>query len=86
MFNLEEYTEKAQKVMMSIQDIMTRYRQNQLSSEHILLAILEEGNNVGVELLKEMNVDINKLKDEVETFIGNTASGFQRERPCPRSS
>lgn len=70
MFNLEEYTEKAQKVMMSIQDIMTRYRQNQLSSEHILLAILEEGNNVGVELLKEMNVDINKLKDEVETFIG----------------
>ncbi|MDK2785904.1 MAG: ATP-dependent Clp protease ATP-binding subunit ClpC [Thermotoga sp.] len=70
MFNLEEYTEKAQKVMMSIQDIMTRYRQNQLSSEHILLAILEEGNNVGVELLKEMNVDISKLKDEVETFIG----------------
>ncbi|MCD6552298.1 ATP-dependent Clp protease ATP-binding subunit [Thermotoga sp.] len=70
MFNLEEYTEKAQKVMMSIQDIMTRYRQNQLSSEHILLAILEEGNNVGVELLKEVNVDINRLKDDVETFIG----------------
>ncbi|PLV56368.1 ATP-dependent Clp protease ATP-binding subunit [Thermotoga sp. SG1] len=70
MFNLEEYTEKAQKVIMSIQDIMTRYRQNQLSSEHILLAILEEGNNVGVELLKEMNVDINRLKDEVEMFIG----------------
>ena len=70
MFNLEEYTEKAQKVMMSIQDIMTRYRQNQLSSEHILLAILEEGNNVGVELLKELNVDINRLKDEVEVFIG----------------
>ncbi|ADA67494.1 ATPase AAA-2 domain protein [Thermotoga petrophila RKU-10] len=70
MFNLEEYTEKAQKVMMSIQDIMTRYRQNQLSSEHILLAILEEGNNVGVELLKELNVDINRLRDEVEVFIG----------------
>ncbi|PLV60055.1 ATP-dependent Clp protease ATP-binding subunit [Thermotoga sp. KOL6] len=70
MFNLEEYTEKAQKVMMSIQDIMMRYRQNQLSSEHILLAILEEGNNVGIEILKEINVDIRRLKDEVETFIG----------------
>ncbi len=70
MFNLEEYTEKAQKVMMSVQDIMTRYRQNQLSSEHILLAILEEGNNLGVDVLRELSVDVARLREDVEVFIG----------------
>ena len=70
MINFDEYTESAKKVMMGVQDILARYRQNQLSSEHILLSILEEGKNIAVDILKDIGVDIEKLKDDTEVFIG----------------
>jgi len=68
--NFDEYTESAKKVMTGIQDILARYKQNQLSSEHILLSILEEGKNIAVEILKDIGVNVEKLKEDTEVFIG----------------
>ncbi|HIP91878.1 MAG TPA: AAA family ATPase [Thermotoga sp.] len=56
--------------MTGIQDILARYKQNQLSSEHILLSILEEGKNIAVEILKDIGVNVEKLKEDTEVFIG----------------
>ncbi|MDI3517244.1 MAG: ATP-dependent Clp protease ATP-binding subunit ClpC [Thermotogota bacterium] len=65
MFNPEDFTQKAHQVMMSIQDILSRFKQNQLSSEHILLALLEDNENVAVEALKKINVDVRKVADDL---------------------
>ncbi|BBJ27607.1 ATP-dependent Clp protease ATP-binding subunit [Athalassotoga saccharophila] len=69
MFNLEEYTEKAANVMMSTQDILSRYGQDQLRSEHILLALIEDEENAAIDALKNLKVNIAKLKDKTEDLV-----------------
>ena len=43
----ENYTERARDVLSASQDILRRYRQNQLDAEHILLALLEQEEGLG---------------------------------------
>ncbi|MBO8161430.1 MAG: ATP-dependent Clp protease ATP-binding subunit [Thermosipho sp. (in: Bacteria)] len=69
MFDLNEYTENGQRILMSVSDILRRYKQNQMSSEHILLAILEDDENAAKDVLKHLKVDLMELKSEIETFV-----------------
>ena len=69
MFDLNEYTENGQRILMAVSDILNRYKQNQMSSEHILLSILEDDENAAKEILKQLKVDVNELKAEIETFV-----------------
>jgi ATP-dependent Clp protease ATP-binding subunit ClpC len=69
MLNFDEYTEKASQIMMSTQDILTRYGQDQLRSEHILLAMLEDEENVAIDVLKDLKVDLSKLKEKTEEVV-----------------
>lgn len=77
MINYEEYTEKAKKILMDVQDILMRYKQNQLASEHILLSMLEDGDNIAIDILNEKRVSIDSLKKDVEEVIGRYGSGSQ---------
>ena len=54
---------------MSTQDILIRFKQNQLRSEHILLAIIEDGENSAIEILKKLNVDLNALKHKTQDLV-----------------
>jgi len=69
MFNMEEYTEKVQQIMMATQDILMRFKQNQLRSEHILLAIIEDGENSVIKILKKLNIDLKNLKDKTQDLV-----------------
>ncbi|MBZ4650737.1 negative regulator of genetic competence ClpC/mecB [Thermosipho africanus Ob7] len=69
MFDMNEYTENGQRILMAVSDILTRYKQNQMSSEHILLSILEDDENAAKDILKHLKVDITELKRELESFI-----------------
>ena len=75
MLNYDDYTEKGKKVLMDVQDILTRYKQNQFGSEHLLLSILEDDDNVAVEILKDLNVDLQSLKIDMEEIIGKYGYG-----------
>ncbi len=77
MINYDEYTEKAKKILMDVQDILTRYRQNQLASEHILLSMLEDDDNIAVDILKEKNGKTESLRRDVEEVIGRYGSSGQ---------
>ncbi len=69
MLDFKDYTESAQRVLTSVQDILNRFSQNQMSSEHILLAILEDDNNAAVDILRKIGVNIDALKDETSSFV-----------------
>ncbi len=69
MFDYEEFTEKARKVLMDVQDILSRYKQNQMGSEHILLALLEDNDNLAVEVIKNMGANLPALKRDLEDII-----------------
>ena len=69
MIDFKDYTESAQRVLGAVQDILSRYVQNQMSSEHILLAILEDGDNAAVDILRKIGVNIDSLRDETSSFV-----------------
>ncbi len=86
MLNLDEYTEKAGRIMMATQDLLSRYGQNQLRSEHVLLTLLEDSENIAVDTLKSLKIDIDTLKQKTQELVkeyggahGNYQSGGTRQ-------
>lgn len=69
MINWDEFTEKARNALFDAQNVLMRYKQNQLRTEHILLSLLEEEEGMIKEILKELKVNTEKLKEETERFI-----------------
>ena len=73
----ENFTERAKDVMSASQDILRRYRQNQLDSEHILLALVEQEDGLASSILLRNGVDIPAVVRAVEAELARTprASG-----------
>ncbi len=69
MMKPEKFTEQAQEVLAASQEIVRQYRHNQWDVEHILLALLQQENSVPVDVLKELGVDIVRMRERVEQVL-----------------
>jgi ATP-dependent Clp protease ATP-binding subunit ClpC len=76
MINYENYTEKGQKILMDVQDILSRYKSNQLSTEALLLSIIEDNDNIAVEILKKSGVDLKKLQISLSKEVSRYGSAY----------
>ncbi len=70
-FNMDEFTENAQEILQSVNDVLNRYRQNQLAPEHILLTMLENTKNAAIDILTFLNIDTDTLRRDVERIISS---------------
>ena len=52
------------------------FKSNMIGTEHLLLSILKEDNNIGSSLLKEYNMNYESVKEELELMMD---SGYQSE-------
>ena len=68
----ENYTERAREVLTSSQDILRRYKQNQLDAEHILLALLEQEDGLTGQILSRIGVEIRDVARRVEEELART--------------
>ena len=68
----ENYTERAREVLTSSQDILRRYKQNQLDAEHILLALLEQEDGLTGQVLSRIGVEIRDVARKVEEELART--------------
>ena len=57
----DEFTEQAQEILRSSQDIMRRYRHSQWDSEHVLMALIEQEKGVPAEVFRELGVSIERM-------------------------
>ncbi len=69
MIRPDRFTEQTQEVIAISQELVRRYRHNQWDVEHVLLALLSQDNNVTVDILRELGVDIERMKSEVERAL-----------------
>ena len=70
-------THRAQRVLTVLaQDEAKRTRSEQLLPEHVLLAILKEGEGVGFKAMRSLKIDTLELRDELEHSIEHRRSGF----------
>ncbi|QQE11100.1 ATP-dependent Clp protease ATP-binding subunit [Planctomycetota bacterium] len=65
----ERFTDRARKVMALANQEAQRFNHEWIGTEHILLGLVKEGSGVGANVLKNMDVDLRKVRLEVEKLV-----------------
>jgi len=66
MMRFDRFTERAQDAAQRAAEIIQRYGHNQIDTEHILLALIEQPQGVITQILEKMNIDIDALTDRID--------------------
>jgi len=66
MMRFDRFTERAQDAAQRAAEIIQRYGHNQIDTEHILLALIEQPQGVITQILEKMNIDIEALTDRID--------------------
>ncbi|HET7839630.1 MAG TPA: Clp protease N-terminal domain-containing protein, partial [Rectinemataceae bacterium] len=70
-------THRAQRVLTILaQEEAKRTRAEQVLPEHILLAIVKEGDGVGFKAMRSLKIDTLELRDELDRTIEHRRSGI----------
>jgi len=70
-------TQRAQRILtIFAQEEAKRFHSDQLLPEHIILALLKDGDGLGFKVLKSLNVDPHSLQIEIEKTIPKKHSGY----------
>jgi ATP-dependent Clp protease ATP-binding subunit ClpC len=69
MMRFDRFTERAQDAAQRAAEIIQRYGHNQIDTEHILLALIEQPQGVITQILEKLNVDIEELSDKIDAQL-----------------
>ncbi|MBP3603137.1 MAG: ATP-dependent Clp protease ATP-binding subunit [Lachnospiraceae bacterium] len=75
----EGYSPRAEIILGEAHNLAERFESNEVGTEHILLAILKEGENVAARLLKTMGAPIQKLYVETLTAMGEDPALYKED-------
>jgi ATP-dependent Clp protease ATP-binding subunit ClpC len=65
----ERFTDRARKVMQLANQEAQRFNHEYIGTEHILLGLVKEGSGVAANVLKNLDVDLKKIRLEVEKLV-----------------
>src|SRR6202023_2316213 len=65
----ERFTDRARKVMQLANQEAQRANHEYISTEHILLGLVKEGSGVAANVLKNLDIDLRKIRLEVEKIV-----------------
>jgi len=69
MMRFDRFTERAQEAAQRAAEIIQRYGHNQIDTEHILLALIEQPQGVISQLLELLKVDANALAERLDYIL-----------------
>jgi len=69
MMRFDRFTERAQDAAVRAYEILQRYGHNQVDTEHMLLALLEQAGGVIPQMLEKMNVDQEAIRDRLDEVL-----------------
>ena len=74
------FTERAQRALIYAQEEARNLGHNYVGTEHLLLGLLREGEGAAARVLKELGVDVDTVRNQVESLVGkgnyNFTEGF----------
>src|SRR6187401_2066056 len=65
----ERFTDRARKVMQLANQEAQRFNHKYIGTEHILLGLVKEGSGVAANVLKNLDVDLRKIRLDVEKLV-----------------
>lgn len=72
MMRFDRFTERAQEAAQRAAEIIQRYGHNQIDTEHILLALIEQPQGAISQILDQLNVNGAELIDRLDYVLKNT--------------
>ena len=66
---LERLTERAKKVLALANQEAQRFNHEYVGTEHYLLGLVKEGTGVGANVLKNLGLDLHRVRLEVEKVV-----------------
>ena len=82
----ERFTERARKVVVLAQDEARHFNHNYIGTEHLLLGLLREDEGVAAQALYSLNVNLDEVREQVESIVGYGEEGMGAQAPfTPRS-
>ena len=72
MMRFDRFTENAQEAAQRAVEILQRYEQNQIDTEHMLLALLEKPEGMIEQILDELNVSTQTLCERLDYLLRTT--------------
>ncbi len=73
----ERFTDRARKVMQLANQEAQRFNHEYIGTEHILLGLIKEGSGVAANVLKNLDIDLRKIRLEVEKIVQTGPSGSE---------
>src|SRR5437588_6734029 len=73
----ERFTDRARKVMQLANQEAQRFNHEYIGTEHILLGLVKEGSGVAANVLKNLDIDLRKIRLEVERIVQHGPGGDQ---------
>ncbi len=77
MIDLSKLTNQTQNIVLAAREIMQRYQSGGITSEHFLLAMLEDENNISGKIFKALKTDTLGLKAQVEKALASKPKVYQ---------
>jgi ATP-dependent Clp protease ATP-binding subunit ClpC len=68
----DRFTERAQDAAARAYEIVQRFRHTQVDTEHLFLGLLEQNEGAIPQLLEELNVDIDAIRDRLTAELENS--------------
>jgi len=72
MMRFDRFTERAQEAAQRAAEIIQRYGHNQIDTEHILLALIEQPEGAISQILQNLNIQGVDLSDRLDYVLKNT--------------
>jgi len=69
MMKPDRFTEQAEEIIKTSQELALQYHHSQWDVEHVLLALLQKNDSVVADILRELNVDIDRVRERVEQAL-----------------
>ena len=86
----DRFTDRARKVMGLARQEAQRFNHDYIGTEHVLLGLVQEGSGVAASVLKNLDIDLKKIRHEVEKLVSNGTTmvtmGQLPFTPAPRRS
>ncbi len=70
----ERFTDRARRVVVLAQEEARMLDHNYIGTEHILLGLVHEGENVAAKALESLGISLETVRERVEEIIGKGAS------------
>src|SRR5215207_4072009 len=73
----ERFTDRARKVMQLANQEAQRFNHEYIGTEHLILGLVKEGSGVAANVLKNLDIDLRKIRLEVEKIVQHGPGGEQ---------